>query len=64
MEAVLDAVPSVSRVWAVCDVENRASARVLEKIGMRFEGILARWSIHPNLSDEPRDCRGYARLRS
>ena len=30
----------VYRVWAVCDVENRASARVLEKVGMRREGRL------------------------
>jgi RimJ/RimL family protein N-acetyltransferase len=28
------------RIWATCDVENRASARVLEKIGMRQEGRL------------------------
>jgi RimJ/RimL family protein N-acetyltransferase len=28
------------RVWAGCDPENRASARVLEKVGMRLEGRL------------------------
>lgn len=50
----------VYRVWAVCDVENRASARVLEKAGMTREGLLRRWSVHPNLSDEPRDCWCYA----
>ena len=26
--------PGVYRVWAVCDIENQASARVLEKVGM------------------------------
>lgn len=26
------------RIWATCDVRNRGSARVLEKIGMRREG--------------------------
>lgn len=26
------------RVWATCDVRNRASARVMEKVGMRREG--------------------------
>lgn len=28
------------RVWATCDARNKASARVLEKIGMRREGLL------------------------
>jgi [ribosomal protein S5]-alanine N-acetyltransferase len=28
------------RIWATCDVENDASARVLEKVGMRREGQL------------------------
>ena len=55
--------PEVFRVWAVCDVENPASARVLEKAGMRREGILRRWALHPNVSDEPRDCLCYAKVR-
>lgn len=50
----------IHRVWAVCDVDNIASARVMEKIGMRREGVLKRWSVHPNLSDEPRDSFCYA----
>jgi RimJ/RimL family protein N-acetyltransferase len=50
----------VYRVWAVCDVENPASARVLEKAGMKPEGLLRRWSVHPTRSDEPRDCWCYA----
>jgi RimJ/RimL family protein N-acetyltransferase len=52
--------PGVYRVWAVCDVENIASARVLEKAGFQREGILRRWSFHPNVSSEPRDCFCYA----
>jgi RimJ/RimL family protein N-acetyltransferase len=52
--------PTVYRVWAVCDLENTASARVLEKAGFQREGILRRWSLHPNLSSEPRDCFCYA----
>jgi [ribosomal protein S5]-alanine N-acetyltransferase len=55
--------PGVHRVWAVCDVENRASSRVLEKLGLTREGVLRRWIIHPNVSDEPRDCFCYARVR-
>lgn len=54
---------AIQRVWAVCDVENHASARVLEKVGMEYEGVLRRWIIHPNVSAEPRDVHCYARLR-
>ena len=55
--------PEVFRVWAVCDVDNAASARVLEKAGMRREGVLRRWASHPNISDEPRDCFCYALVK-
>ena len=57
------AQPGIWRAWAFCDVGNRASARVMEKAGMRFEGVLRRWSVHPNLGPEPRDCLSYARVR-
>lgn len=50
----------IYRVWAFCDIENSASARVMEKVGMHREGILKRWFIHPNISKEPRDCYCYA----
>jgi RimJ/RimL family protein N-acetyltransferase len=53
----------VYRVWAVCDVENRASARIMEKVGMQREGILRRYVVHPNVSPEPRDCFVYAKVR-
>jgi len=61
--AVTLAVPSMYRVYAYCDVENLASARVMEKAGMSFEGVLRRWGVHPNRSSEPRDCRCYAAVR-
>ena len=48
------------RLWAVCDVDNRASARVMEKSGLVFEGVLRRWAMHPNIADVPRDCACYA----
>ena len=51
---------SIYRVWAVCDLENPASARVLEKVGMKYEGVLRRHTIHPNVSDLPRDNYCYA----
>ncbi len=50
----------IYRVWAVSDVDNIASARVMEKAGMQREGILRRWSVHPNISPEPRDSYCYA----
>jgi RimJ/RimL family protein N-acetyltransferase len=50
----------VFRVWAVCDVENLASARVMERAGMQREGVLRRWSVHPNISTEPRDSYCYS----
>jgi ribosomal-protein-alanine N-acetyltransferase len=49
------------RVWAVCDVQNGASARVLEKAGMIREGVLRRWLVLPNIESEPRDCYCYSR---
>lgn len=57
------AQPEISRIWSVCDIENRASARVMEKAGMRREGTLPRWSVHPNLSPEPRDSFCYSVTR-
>lgn len=50
----------IYRVWAVCDVENLASARVLEKAGLQKEGTLRRFMLHPGISDEPRDCFCYS----
>lgn len=57
------AQPTVFRVWAVCDAENVASARVLERAGMTREGLLRRWIIHPNVSAEPRDAFCYSIVR-
>ena len=58
------AQPRVWRAAAFCDVDNAASARVMEKAGMSFEGVLARYSLHPNAAPEPRDCRMYAKVKS
>lgn len=51
------------RVQATCDVENHPSARTLEKAGFTREGRLERYTIHPNISPEPRACFLYARCR-
>ena len=53
----------VYRAQAFCDVENIASARVLEKAGMTLEGTLRRYFVHPNLSDEPRDSLMYSKVK-
>ncbi len=57
------AQPEIHRVWAVCDVDNRASARVLEKAGMAREGLLRGWALHPSSAGAPRDGWCYARVR-
>ncbi len=54
---------SIWRIGAVCDIENAASARVMEKAGLQREGTLRRWIIHPNIGAEPRDCFSYAKIR-
>jgi RimJ/RimL family protein N-acetyltransferase len=55
--------PEIVRVQAYCDVENRASARVLEKAGLCLEGTLRRFMVMPNQSDAPRDMFAYAIVR-
>jgi len=55
--------PDMFRVWAVCDTANVSSARTLEKSKFEREGLLRRWTIHPNCSLEPRDCYVYGRAR-
>lgn len=56
--------PSIYRIYATTDVGNAPSRRVLEKAGMRCEGILQKDSIHPNISSVPRDCYLYAIVRN
>ena len=53
----------VIRVWAICDVENLASTRVLEKAGLQREGLLKAHAIHPNIGPDPRDCLLYSKTR-
>jgi RimJ/RimL family protein N-acetyltransferase len=65
-QAVVDwamSVPNVWRVWATCDVENVASARVLQKVGLSCEGTSRRSIVRPNLSHEPRDSFVYSKVR-
>ncbi|WP_273691565.1 GNAT family N-acetyltransferase [Ketogulonicigenium vulgare] len=55
--------PAIHRAEAFCDADNPASARVMEKAGMQREGLLRRYFVHPNISDAPRDCLIYAKVR-
>jgi RimJ/RimL family protein N-acetyltransferase len=47
--------PGVYRISAYCHVDNAGSAGVLRHCGLTLEGRLARYSVFPNLSDEPQD---------
>ena len=55
--------PEIWRVEAYCDVENKASARVMVKAGMREEGVLARYLLNPGLDARPRNAYLYARTK-
>jgi len=44
----------VTRIWATCDAENHASARVLEKSGLVNAGAIERAIVRPNLGPTPR----------
>ena len=61
-EAAL-ALPACLRIQASCDMENLASARVLEKAGFVREGCLERHAVLPNLGAEARPSLLYARCR-
>jgi RimJ/RimL family protein N-acetyltransferase len=61
--AWLVSVPWVRRIEATCDVENVASARVLEKAGLVRERLLPAWGARPNLGPEPRDAVLYSWVR-
>jgi RimJ/RimL family protein N-acetyltransferase len=58
-----DGLEEIHRVWAVCSVDNPASARVMEKAGMTREGILRNWMVFPNIDGSPRDCYCYSRVK-
>ena len=57
------AQPGIFRAYAFCDVENPASARVMEKAGLVREGLLRRWHVAPTLGPEPRDCIVCAKVK-
>jgi RimJ/RimL family protein N-acetyltransferase len=62
MEALFE-LPAMRRVYAFCDVDNPASAAVMRKVGMKDEGVLRKYFVHPNISQEPRDVLMLAKVR-
>jgi ribosomal-protein-alanine N-acetyltransferase len=62
--AELSEALELRRLYAICHVEHRASARVLEKAGFQFEGVLRRYIIFPNLgAGAPSDVECWSRVR-
>ncbi len=57
-------LPGCWRASAYCDSANSASAKVMQKAGMEFEGVLRRFAVFPNVSSRPRDCLMYAKVKS
>ena len=52
----------VRRLYALCHVDHRPSARVLEKCGFELEGVLRSHTEFPNLAPGvPADVFCYAR---
>jgi ribosomal-protein-alanine N-acetyltransferase len=53
----------VMRLYALCHVDHRASARVLEKCAFELEGTLRRYVEFPNLAGgTPQDVHCYSRI--
>ncbi len=55
--------PRIMRVWALCEIENDASAWVLETVRMRREGVRRWFTVHPTVSKETRDVFCFALIK-
>jgi ribosomal-protein-alanine N-acetyltransferase len=42
-------LPNIWRIWCVCHLDNKQSARVMEKLGLTCEGIVRRKQILPQI---------------
>lgn len=65
-KAVMEEAWRHERIWRIgasCHVENKGSARVLEKCGMSFEGRVRRRCVLPQVGSEPQDSLLYAQVR-
>ena len=52
--------PDILRIWATADAENFRSHRVLERLGLRCEGVMRMATYRPNIGGAPRDTTLYA----
>jgi RimJ/RimL family protein N-acetyltransferase len=57
----LAAAQGLERVYALCHVDHRASAHVLEKCGFVLEGDRDELYVFPNISSLPQGVRTYAK---
>jgi ribosomal-protein-alanine N-acetyltransferase len=53
----------IDRVWATCDINNKGSAKVLEKAGFDCEGILKQWIRYPMQDNRAVDNYSYAKCK-
>ncbi len=53
----------VSAIWALCVMENLASARVLERSGYRRERLIPKYFPCPNIDNKSHDVWRYVRYR-
>jgi ribosomal-protein-alanine N-acetyltransferase len=60
----LAAQQEIVRVWATVDVENTRSRRLLERLGLRLEGVRPMATVRPNIGGAPRDTAVYARTQN
>lgn len=60
----LKSLEAIKRIYATCDVDNVASARVLEKLGLSWTLRLPQYAVRPNMPGAPRrDAFLYAWIR-
>jgi len=64
LQAMVDVARGVGvrRLYAICHIDHRPSARVLEKCGFEQEAILRRFLVFPNLAGGPADVLKYSRV--
>ena len=64
LQAMVDVArhAGVRRLYAICHIDHRPSARVLEKCGFEREAVLRRFLQFPNLEGGPSDVLKYARV--
>lgn len=56
--------PQIQKIWAVCDLLNVGTIKVLEKVQYQKEGLLRNWLILPAFGESARDCLVYSRICS